>query len=276
MGGLGSIVGGLGSVLGGITGPLLNPLLGPVIGGLVDGLGNTYTNKKPAPGTPAPIVVSPGPYGPSVPYQPGSPYGPKFGGPQFGSPNPFPPRPVGESKPAGPAPYSSSDHTVSIRGINVPCRQYPDDYSPDPAKSILLSSPAKIDAVCWSASTPNTSRRGDEAGWLMTKANCFIKVEEVEEYRDYRRLLRPCTEVRHWVGTLMEQYSRKDCYYCPSISTCGSEDLGSPPYADLLCYTEGDNISGNSTWFKNRGRECYFPAGVFDTRGFLGTPGGRC
>ena len=104
MGGLGSIVGGLGSVLGGITGPLLNPLLGPVIGGLVDGLGNTYTNKKPAPGTPAPIVVSPGPYGPSVTYQPGSPYGPKFGGPQFGSPNPFPPRPVGESKPAGPAP----------------------------------------------------------------------------------------------------------------------------------------------------------------------------
>jgi hypothetical protein len=291
---LGGVTGGLGNVLGGVTSPLLNPL----VGGL---LGTNGKPEKPAKPAPPQIVVLP----PSSPwgagYSPGlgggrpgwaggaSPYAggvsPYAGGvspfaggvsPYGGGSPPFAPRP--ESPEAIGTVSPSKEQSVTIRGINTPCRQYPDDYSPDPSKSIYLSSPAKIDAVCWASTTAGTSRqgRGNDDGWLMTKSNCFIKVSEVQEYRNYRKILQPCTEMRHWIGTLMEQYSRKDCYYCPSTSTCGSEDLGSPPYVDLLCYTEGDVVAGNNTWFKNRGKECYFPMGIFDPNGFLGTPGGRC
>lgn len=99
----------------------------------------------------------------------------------------------------------------------------------------------------------------------------------MQEYKDYKSTLPACAEQKHWVGTLMEQYSRKDCYSCLSTSTCQSEDLGSPPYADLACFQEGEVVQGNNTWFKNKGaKECYFPAGVFEPSGFLGDMGGHC
>jgi hypothetical protein len=36
----------------------------------------------------------------------------------------------------------------------------------------------------------------------------------------------------------------------------------SPPYTDLLCYADGDDVKGNTTWYKNKGKECFYPAGI--------------
>jgi hypothetical protein len=168
---------------------------------------------------------------------------------------------------------------VSVRGVNVPCRPNPDGFLADPGRVSQFSAPAQLAVTCWAGPTPGTQagRDGQDDVWLMTKTGCFIRPGEVEEYRDYRQVLRPCGDVRrHWIGTLAPQYSRKDCYYCTSVQTCGSEDLGSPPYVDLLCQAVGEEAGGNTTWYKNKGKECYFPAGALDPNGFMGTPGGMC
>jgi hypothetical protein len=306
VGGLGGVVGGLGGGLGGVLGGLTSPLLGPLVGGLTGG------GQKAQPQ----IVVVPqrgGGYGGwgggANPYaqaqaaaaaqaqaqaqaqaaaaaaaaqqQSGS-WASWFGGAGGGGGRPQQSQGgQGGQGGNGGSNAQSGQATVTVRGINVPCRPYPDDFNADSSKAVLLSAPAKLDAVCWSGSTPGTLRAnsangGRDDGWLRTKSNCYIKTTEVEEYREYSRLLQPCGEVRHWIGTLSAQYSRKDCYYCPSTTSCGSEDLGSLPYVDLLCFTNGDDAGGNTTWYKNQGKNCYFPGAVLEPEGFLGTPGGQC
>jgi hypothetical protein len=280
--GLGGVTDGLGGVVGGLTNTLgLSGVTGPLLDPLIDNVG-TGRRKKPTQ-----IIVQQAPAGPSWGY----PGAGSIGG--WGAPA-LPPRPPapstggspwgswfgggGETAPAQPVSEKMDSATVSIRGTNIQCRAYPDDYNTDPTRSILLSEPSKIDAMCWSPSTPGTLRDdgSGDGGWLGTKSNCFIKVSEVEEVRPYRKILPQCQEVRHWIGTMMAQYSRKDCYYCTNLETCGSEDLGTPPYADLLCWTEGTQVSGNNTWFKNAGKSCYYPAAIFEPESFMGTRGARC
>jgi hypothetical protein len=268
VGGLGSVVSGLGSALGlgAVTGPLLDPL--------VDGLNSIAGKKHSAPAHAAPARASPA----AAPIP--APASPSPASSWWGS--------TAAAAPAAAAkPPERADASVTVHGINVLCRQHPDDFTADPARAIRLSGPARIDPVCWSPTTPGAQTTetyswwltggGREEGWLMTKANCYIKPSEVEEIRDYRSILPACQPVRHWVGTLSPQYSRKDCYYCPSTSACGSEDLATaPPYVDIACYTQGDEAGGNSTWFRNADKNCFFPGAVFDPLGFRGVAGGRC
>jgi hypothetical protein len=184
-----------------------------------------------------------------------------------------------------------SSITVSISGTNIRCRRYPDNFIADANKLAHFSAPAKLDVVCWTPASPNTVGPrappnpylignpiaalfiGPDRGYLRTKTGCYIAVAEVVEKRtDYSRVLNKCTMApgaAHWVGTLQPQYGRKDCYSCPKLS-CKSNELGSVPFVDLGCTTVGEDVRGNTTWYKNKDANCYFPAGVFEPTGYAG------
>jgi hypothetical protein len=184
-----------------------------------------------------------------------------------------------------------SSITVSVSGTNIRCRRYPDNFIADANKLAHFSAPAKLDVVCWTPASPNTVGPrappnpylignpiaalfiGPDRGYLRTKTGCYIAVAEVVEKRtDYSRILNKCTlapGATHWVGTLQPQYSRKDCYSCAKLS-CKSEELGSVPFVDLGCITVGEDVRGNTTWYKNKDLNCYFPAGVFEPTGYAG------
>jgi hypothetical protein len=197
-------------------------------------------------------------------------------------------------QPGGAAPAKAgvqNSITVSISGTNIRCRKYPDNFVADANKLAHFSAPAKLDVVCWMPASPNTVGPrappnpylignpiahlfvGPDRGYLRTKTGCYIAVAEVGEKRtDYSRVLNKCTMApgaAHWVGTLQTQYSRKDCYSCPKLS-CASTELGSVPFVDLGCTTVGEEVQGNTTWYKNKDQKCYFPAGVFEPTGFAG------
>jgi hypothetical protein len=181
--------------------------------------------------------------------------------------------------------------TVSIKGINMRCRRYPDNFITDGNNLAHFSSPSRVDATCWSPSSPGTvgfqamqnpvvaaaqlasAIAGRDLGYLRTRTGCYISVAEVnEQYISYPRVLNQCkisSRSKHWVGTLQPQYARKDCYACPSLG-CASQDLGNVPFVDLDCWTIGDTVRGSPLWIKNKEKKCYFPGPIFDERGWAG------
>jgi hypothetical protein len=181
--------------------------------------------------------------------------------------------------------------TVSVKGINIRCRRYPDNFIADGNNLAHFSSPSRLDATCWSPSSPGTvgfqamqnpvvaaaqlasAMAGRDLGYLRTRTGCYISVAEVnEQYVQYPRVLNQCktaSRSKHWVGTLQPQYARKDCYACPSLG-CPSEDLGGVSFVDLDCWTIGDMVRNSPLWIKNKEKRCYFPGKVFDERGWAG------
>ena len=114
---------------------------------------------------------------------------------------------------------------------------------------------------------------GRDLGYLRTRTGCYISVAEVnEQYISYPRVVNQCkiaTRSKHWVGTLLPQYARKDCYACPSLG-CSSQDLGSVPFVDLDCWTIGETVRGSPLWIRDKEKKCYFPGPIFDERGWAG------
>jgi hypothetical protein len=181
--------------------------------------------------------------------------------------------------------------TVSIKGINMRCRRYPDNFIADGNNLAHFSSPSRVDVTCWSPSSPGTvgfqamqnpfvasahlasAIAGRDLGYLRTRTGCYISVAEVnEQYISYPRVLNQCkiaSRSKHWVGTLQPQYARKDCYACPSLG-CPSQDLGSVPFVDLDCWTIGDVVRSSPLWIRSKEKKCYFPGQIFDDRGWAG------
>ncbi|KAF2675437.1 hypothetical protein BT63DRAFT_450423 [Microthyrium microscopicum] len=224
-----------------------------------------------------------------------APYGPGPAGPPPSVPSNHPVGAGGQSPP----PANTGPIAVSLNGINIPCRDFPDNFIQNPEKLAHFSKPSRFDAVCWSPSSPNTvgpgapshpyvvanggpakSSSGPDRGFLKTKTGCFIGVTETADYtkKDYQTLLPGCKVVRgaaHWVGTLQEQYSRKDCYASPSLDA-KSKDLAGQRVVDLSCFTVGQDVRGNTTWYQNKEEKCYFPGAVFNETGWAGTEGLKC
>jgi hypothetical protein len=181
--------------------------------------------------------------------------------------------------------------TVNVKGINIRCRKYPDNFIADGNNLAHFSSPSRLDVTCWTPSSPGTvgfqamqnpvvaaaqlasAMAGRDLGYLRTRTGCYISVAEVnEQYVSYSRILNQCriaSRSKHWVGTLQPQYARKDCYACPSLG-CPSEDLGGVPFVDLDCWTIGDMVRNSPLWIKNKEKRCYFPGRIFDERAWAG------
>jgi len=167
--------------------------------------------------------------------------------------------------------------SATIRQDKVYCRKYPDVISPDMSKIRTLDSGTDVEITCWTFSElpDSTGRVGGDGMWLKTNLDCYINEINIEEQQNFGATLRRCAPTSHWVGTLQQQYQRKDCYSCPSLN-CASKNLGSPPYVDLACSTQGDLVNGNPVWLQSKDDKCYLPEAVFDSKGFLGGNQGPC
>jgi hypothetical protein len=198
----------LGGLLGGLVGGL-----GNVVSGLGTGLGATLDGTlSPLVGAAPVVVVTTGKQ--RKEYTPSSPVSSGRGG-------------EGGRRRMGPA-------TVLTTRDAVSCRRYPDAVQASPAVLPVYPLATALQVTCAAApSLPGNSGRvdGDDL-WLKTRDGCFVNRAEVRLRRDEgegmdAQLAVPrCEEKpRHWVGMLQSQYSRADCYDCPSLD-CPSKNVG--------------------------------------------------
>jgi hypothetical protein len=136
--------------------------------------------------------------------------------------------------------------SVMTSGNAVYCRRYPDSISANQARLPMYSTPTRLDVQCWTQPSlqGNSGRMNGEPIWLQTLDGCFINKREVRERDDFQAILNQCPPTNHWVGMLQSQYSRADCYDCPSLD-CPSQNVGEPPYVDLACHLEGEAVRSN-------------------------------
>jgi hypothetical protein len=217
----GGLVGGL---LGGLVGGL-----GNVVSGLGTGLGATLDGTlSPLVGAAPVVVVTTGKQ--RKEYTPSSPVSSGRGG-------------EGGRRRMGPA-------TVLTTRDAVSCRRYPDAVQASPAVLPVYPLATALQVTCAAApSLPGNSGRvdGDDL-WLKTRDGCFVNRAEVrlrrdgDEGMDAQLAVPRCEEKpRHWVGMLQSQYSRADCYDCPSLD-CPSKNVGEPPFVDMQCYEIGEMV----------------------------------
>jgi hypothetical protein len=218
-----------GGLLGGLLGGLVGGL-GEVVSGLGSGLGSTLdgTLSPLVGGGGAPVVVVAG-------KQRKEPAAVLSGSERRGG--------EGGRRRMGPS-------TVLTTRDAVRCRKYPDTVQASPSMQPLYPLATALQVVC--AATPslpgNSGRVDGDDFWLRTREGCYVNRAEVRVRHDSERdfdtqLAVPrCEEKpRRWVGMLQSQYSRADCYDCPSLD-CPSKNVGEPPFVDLQCYEMGENV----------------------------------
>jgi hypothetical protein len=136
--------------------------------------------------------------------------------------------------------------SVYTKGTGVLCRTYADTISTDPSRIPTFQSGTRLDVTCYTQSGMmgiSGNVQGDST-WLKTNKGCFVNRAEVQSREDFKAILDFCPAPPHWVGTLMGQYTRVDCYDCTSLD-CPSRNIGSPPYVDLACSLKGEAVQGN-------------------------------
>jgi len=215
-------------------------------------------------GTPAPLP--PRPYRPEPP---GNPYA-IFPG-NAPKPNIPEPKPKDSKR-------ASTSIIIAANGNPVYCRNYPDTISPGRPNLPVYNVSTTLSATCWSEpSLPGNSGRVDgEATWLQTDSGCYVNSAEVQQRQNFKDILNQCNGMpKHWVGISKSEYTRLDCYDCASLD-CPSQNVGEPPYVDLDCFQDGEDVRGNKTWFRNKDVGCFLPAEVFNANAYFGTPGDRC
>jgi len=261
-------VGGVANGLGGVVGGLGNTL-GSAVQGIGNGLGSLL---GPTPSSPPPPKQAPPPLPPSIGRQP-PPWGQSpYDGEVITITSYFPPGPTNY-----PNRGKMSALSVTTKKNEVYCRVYADTISPDISKVTIYSSPTKLKVTCYTESGMNgvSGRIGGDPTWLKTEKGCYISGADVTEKHNYVSELNYCPPPQHWVGTLLPQYAREDCYDCTSLD-CPSRNVGKPPYVDISCLKDGESVKGNRTWIRSSNQECYFPGSVFNPYGWLGPSGGRC
>jgi len=270
LGGLGGVVGGLGTALGNTLGGTLAPLLGA-----------SSPAKPPAPApAPAPLPrprprPEPEPERPRPRPEPERPRPrPDWERPDRDRPDRDRPEPEPERERPDVKRASAS---VTTKGNEVYCRKFPDTLVTDPQSLQVFQSATTLKIKCWSKPSieGNSGRINGENVWLQSTDGCFINKSEVRERDRYEEILNQCPDTQHWVGTLQTQYTRTDCYDCPSLD-CPSKDVGVAPYVDLSCYVKGENVRDQSVWLKSSAFSCYLPSGVFNQNGWLGKAGPTC
>jgi hypothetical protein len=125
----------------------------------------------------------------------------------------------------------------------VVCRKYPDTITHDVSKLPIYRDPTRLEISCWTASSMGSAGSNVGGTWLKTNQGCYVNADEMQERKDYQTMLNHCATPNHWVGIMLPQYAREDCYDCPSLD-CPSRDLGQPPYVDIGCKTDGEEIRG--------------------------------
>ncbi|KAF2396893.1 hypothetical protein EJ06DRAFT_533615 [Trichodelitschia bisporula] len=181
---------------------------------------------------------------------------------------PAPARPAPTTPPKG---GQRASAPITTTAETVTCRAFPDTLASSPGRQTVWTTASKQTVTCWStASLPGAQGRvqGSEV-WLRTSGGCWVPEMNVQESTDWQTVLGRCETPKHWVGTLLPQYKRLDCYQCASLN-CASRNLGPETLVDLACTTSGDSAGGNSTWIKSFWENCYFPAAIFEPAKYIG------
>jgi hypothetical protein len=213
-----------GGLLGGLLGGLVGGL-GNVVSGLGSGLGATLD------GTLAPLVGA-------APVTAGK------NRKEAAAPS----RPASQSERGG---RRMGPATVLTTRDAVRCRRYPDTVQASSAAVLplyTLSTPLTITCAAKPSLPGNSGRVDGDDFWLRTREGCYVNRAEVrlqhhsDDGEGIQLAMPRCAETpRHWVGMLQGQYSRADCYDCPSLD-CPSRNVGAPPFVDLQCYEMGENV----------------------------------
>jgi len=221
---------------------------------------------------PRPAAATPAP----KPYQPG------VAQPASAAPAPAPaPAPANPNSPGWFDWKETKAASLSATTNNQPifCRRWPDTVASDGLGVRVFTGNTKIDLTCWTMASMEGSygRVNQDGMWLKTSLGCYVNQAEISPRtkQNFQQQLNQCPTTSHWVGTLQTQYKREDCYLCPSLD-CPSQNLGMGPFVDLECFSEGDVVNGNGTWYKQVEKACYYPNGVFAQQGFMGTKQEKC
>ncbi|KAF2434164.1 hypothetical protein EJ08DRAFT_730868 [Tothia fuscella] len=190
---------------------------------------------------------------------------------------PVAPAPANPAAPLSSSAKKSSLSLTTAQGASY-CRKYPDNISTDSSGLRILGQNSHVSVTCWTPSTIS----GTDPIWLKAESGCYINQKSFSGKVDVQGQLSQCgggvggsAGIRHWVGTLQEQYKRSDCYDCTSLD-CESRNMGLGPYVDVDCSIEGIQVAGNTTWYRQADADCFYPGGVFTPTGWLGTRGDAC
>jgi hypothetical protein len=197
---------------------------------------------NPNPFVPAlPSPVQPVPPQPAVSAAPKAPKAPKAPRPWLNSPavSAAAPVPAAPAAPAAAQAKKASLSATTAQGTTY-CSKWPDNVSSEASGLRILGPNSNIEITCWAAAT----MPGTDPVWLKTNSGCFVNQKSLQGKADFQGQLNQCENRAHWVGTLLEQYKRQDCYDCTSLD-CASRNMGQGPYMDLDCSTEGIAVAGN-------------------------------
>jgi hypothetical protein len=173
------------------------------------------------------------------------------------------------------------------------CQAYPDYYS---TVNLALDITKPVNLTCWTTAPAADKRSAcTDAGsaWFKTNDGCYIpdyivktnvRVPErypvtvskngkkiKKKFAELTDLLAWCPPPRHQVAAFKDQYSESTyCYGCTSLE-CKASMLGpANGSVELDCYTYGDNVRGDSLWWRWKNGRCYLPNQAFDAFSFSG------
>jgi hypothetical protein len=173
------------------------------------------------------------------------------------------------------------------------CQQHPDYFS---TVNFPLDITKPINLTCWTTAPASEKRSACSDGgsaWFKTSDGCYIpdyiittRVRVPEKYpilvskngkkikkkfAELTDLLAWCPQPHHQVAAFKEQYSDGTyCYGCASLE-CKPSLLGpANGSVELDCYTYGNNVRGDSLWWRWKSGDCYLPNQVFDPFSFYG------